>query len=229
MNKALPRILVLVSLFVLASVALSLLSNIAQLANLAENALPGAGQIVFWCLVLVFAGLLLTPLVIYFKLPKPLIPPGDDSAAAQELYQSALRVQLTKNPLLADVQLDTNDQIPAALTKLGAEADKIIKDSASAVFVTSATSARCLTARARGDSPNSAHTNSRRSAWAFSSYSTRFLASCAGRWFKPSRSCWSDFSCSSFHCGQPLSFSAGVSKMPRSGGLHWRIRFGMLG
>ena len=32
-----------------------------------------------------------------------------------------------------------------------------------------------------------------------------------------------------FHCGQPLSFSVGVSKMPRSGGLHWRIRLGMLG
>ena len=72
MNKALPRILGLVSLFVLGFVALSLLSNIAQLANLAESALPGAGQIVFWCLVLVFAGLLITPLAIYFKLPKPL-------------------------------------------------------------------------------------------------------------------------------------------------------------
>ena len=60
MNKALPRILVLVSLFVLGSFALSLLSNIAHLANLADSALPGAGQIVFWCLVLLFAGLLLS-------------------------------------------------------------------------------------------------------------------------------------------------------------------------
>lgn len=138
MNKALLRVLGLVSLFVLGFVALSLLSSIAQLANLAESTLPGAGQIVFWCLVLVFACLLITPLVIYFKLPKPLIPPEDDSAAAQESYQSALRVQLQKNPRLTDVQLETNDQIPAALTKLGSEADQIIKDSASAVFVSTA-------------------------------------------------------------------------------------------
>lgn len=138
MNKALPRMLGLISLFVLGWAALSLVANIAQLANLADSALPGAGRIVFWCLALVFAALLLTPLVIYFKLPKPLIPPEDDSIAAQELYQNALRVQLARNPLLVDVQLETNDQIPAALTKLGSEADQIIKDSASAVFVSTA-------------------------------------------------------------------------------------------
>jgi len=128
----------LASLFVLGYFALSLVSNIAQLASLADSALPGAGQVVFWCLALVFAGLLLTPVVIYFKLPKPLIPPNDDSPVAQELYQSALRVQLRKNPLLTDVQLETNDQVPAALTKLGVEADRIVKDSASAVFVSTA-------------------------------------------------------------------------------------------
>ena len=69
---------------------------------------------------------------------KPLVPPDDDSAAALELYQNALRVQLKSNPLLTDVQLETNDQIPVALTKLGAAADQIIKDSASAVFVSTA-------------------------------------------------------------------------------------------
>jgi hypothetical protein len=138
MNKAIPRILGLASLFVLGCFALSLVANMAQLANLADRALPGAGQVVFWFLALVFAGLLLTPVVIYFRLPKPLIPPDDDSPAEQELYQSALRVQLRKNPLLADVQLDANDQIPAALAKLGAEADRIVKDCASAVFVSTA-------------------------------------------------------------------------------------------
>lgn len=87
MNKAAPRILGLASLFILGYFALSLVSNIAQLATLADRALPGSGQFVFWCLALVFAGLLLTPVVIYFKLPKPLIPLDDDSQAAQEVYQ----------------------------------------------------------------------------------------------------------------------------------------------
>lgn len=138
MNKAIPRIFGLASLFVLGYFALSLVSSIAQLATLADRALPGAGQIVFWLLALLFAGLLLTPAVIYFRLPKPLIPPGDDSPAAQERYRDALRIQLRKNPLLADVQFGTNDQLPAALMKLGAEADNVVKDSASAVFVSTA-------------------------------------------------------------------------------------------
>ena len=89
-------------------------------------------------MTLVFAGLLLTPLVIYFRLPKPLIPPDDESAAAQEGYQTAFRLQLKGNPQLADVPLDANEQVPAALEKLGTEADRIIKDSAGAVFVSTA-------------------------------------------------------------------------------------------
>ena len=138
MNRAIPRILGLVSLFVLGYFSLSLVSSIAQLAKIADSTLPGAGQVVFWCLTLVFMGLLLTPVAIYLKLPKPLIPPNDDSTTAQELYQTAFRFQLKKNPLLADIPLATNAQIPVALTKLGAEADKIVKDSASAVFVSTA-------------------------------------------------------------------------------------------
>jgi hypothetical protein len=77
--------------------------------------------------------------------------------------------------------------------------------------------------------PSSAHTNSRRGRMGLLKLQHPLPGFMRRQWFKASRSCWSDFSCSSFHCGQPLSFSAGVSKMPRSGGLHWRIRFGMLG
>ncbi len=136
--KTISRILVITSLFVIGCLALSLVSNIAQLANFSDHALPGAGQLVFWSLIVVFAGFLLTPVVIYFKLPKPLIPPDNDSPASLEHYQNTLRIQLKSNPLLADVQLVTNDQIPGALAKLAIEADKIIKDSASAVFVSTA-------------------------------------------------------------------------------------------
>lgn len=138
MNKALPRILGLLGLSVLTYFALSLVASIAQLAGLAENAVPGSGQFVFGCLAVVFAGLLLTPVLIYLRLPKPLIPPDDDCAAAREGYQTALRTQMKENPLLAGVALDSNEQLAAALERLGAEADRIIKDSASAVFVSTA-------------------------------------------------------------------------------------------
>ena len=42
------------------------------------------------------------------------------------------------NPRLLGVELESNEQIPLALAKLGAEADKIVMDSASAVFVSTA-------------------------------------------------------------------------------------------
>ena len=138
MNKAVSRIVGLASLLVLSYFALSLAASIAQLASLTERALPGSGPVVWWFLVLAFGGLLLTPAIIYWRLPRPLIPPDDDSPAAQDRYQSALRARLKTNPLLADVELDANDQLTGALEKLGGEADTIVKNSASAVFVSTA-------------------------------------------------------------------------------------------
>ena len=138
MNKALSRLLILTSLLVLSYFALSLAASIAQLASFSDRALPGAGPLVWWALVLAFGALLLTPVIIYFRLPKALIPPDDDSPAAKERYRSALRVRLKANPLLADVELEANDQLAGALEKLGGEADTIVKNSASAVFVSTA-------------------------------------------------------------------------------------------
>lgn len=138
MNKALSRLLILASLLVLSYFALSLAASIAQLASLAERALPGAGPVVWWSLMLAFGALLLTPAIVYWRLPKPLIPPDDDSPAAQQRYQNALRERLKANPLLADVELEANDQLVGALEKLGGEADTIVKNTASAVFVSTA-------------------------------------------------------------------------------------------
>jgi hypothetical protein len=138
MSSAISRIVGITCLFVLGYFALSLASSLAQLANLAEQAVTGAGQPVFWGLALVFSTLLLTPIIIYLRLPKPLIPPADDSRVAQEAYESALRMQLKKNPLLAGVALETNEQLPGALSTLGEEADRIVKGTASAVFVSTA-------------------------------------------------------------------------------------------
>lgn len=138
MNKQVARMLIIVSIFVLGYFALSLVSIISQLALLVEHSIPGFGQVFFWGLLVVFAGLLIAPAVIYYQLPKPLTPPKESTPQALAAYSAALRVHLAENPRLAGVLLETDEQVRNALALLSAEATKIVQDSASAVFVSTA-------------------------------------------------------------------------------------------
>ncbi len=138
MGKIISRILIPASLAILGYFCLSLFATISQVANFSELAYPGSAKWVFWCMVVVFSGLLLTPLYIYFRLPKPPVPPSDGAPKAVAAFQNDLRERLQGNPLLSGMALETNDEIPAALSKLGSEAGIVIKNTASTVFVSTA-------------------------------------------------------------------------------------------
>ena len=138
MTKAASRILIAASLAVVGYVLLSLVSSIAQVAGFADNAYPGSGAWVFGCLALFFSGLVLAPVLLYFSLPTPPAPPDTDDPAAAESFLHALREHLAGNPRLSDMELASNEEIPMALSRLGNEADIVIKHTASTVFVSTA-------------------------------------------------------------------------------------------
>jgi len=138
MNKQLTRGLVAVGILVLSYFAISLVSSIAQLAAFADRAIPGIAQFIFWALVIIFGGLLIAPIWIYLQLPKPLIPPNEGSDDKLAEYRAAVLEQLKKNPLLSGIPLETSENISEALVILGRSADKVVKDTASAVFVSTA-------------------------------------------------------------------------------------------
>jgi hypothetical protein len=138
MNKVIARILVAVSLAVLGYFLLSLASAIAQLADFADRLYPGSATGIFWSLTLLFSGLLLTPVYLYSRLPRPPMPPANDDPATMKSFLDALREHLKDNPRLADMELASNEEIPLALSRLGNEADAVVKCTASAVFVSTA-------------------------------------------------------------------------------------------
>ncbi|GHU26174.1 hypothetical protein AGMMS50256_02760 [Betaproteobacteria bacterium] len=138
MTKVISRIFIAVSFAVIGYFFLSLVSAISQVADFVDRAYPGTAIWVFWGLVLFFFGLLLTPVYFYFRLPKVPIPPADEDPAATESFLRALREHLKGNPRLSDMELASNEEIPLALSKLGNEADIVIKRTASAVFVSTA-------------------------------------------------------------------------------------------
>jgi hypothetical protein len=105
---------------------------------LADRIHPVAGQILFWTLCLALGVFLLYGAFAYAKLPRGLVPPTNFSGPEYETYLNALRVRLRANPRTKGTPVETLEEIESALGELAAEADTVIRNTASAVFLTTA-------------------------------------------------------------------------------------------
>lgn len=135
MSKLLVRIFATIGTLLLLYLGVVLVGSILQLADAADRVHAGLGQAVFWVLMAAFLGLFITPFALYFKLPKALELPLQCEGAAYHHYMSELRERLSGNPRLLGVPLASEDDVKKALSILAAEADKIIRDTANAVFI----------------------------------------------------------------------------------------------
>lgn len=138
MSKSLQRLLIALALLVLFYAGASVLATISQLANVADRVAMGAGHYVFWSLLAVFAGLAATPVLLYFRLPKPLTPPASLDEPAYGQYQQRLLASLQRNPQLQGQVLRDAHDIPPALERLGKLADEAALKAASGTFVSTA-------------------------------------------------------------------------------------------
>lgn len=89
MNKTITKALTLIGLFVALYVVASLLAAFTQLAASADRIYQGAGQPIFWILLVTFTGLLLYPLVLLLQIPKAMSPPHDKSEPGYSQYRTA--------------------------------------------------------------------------------------------------------------------------------------------
>lgn len=138
MNKAVVRILTTIGVLVLLYLGVVIIASVTQLADAADRIYLGSGQAVFWGFLTALALLLVTPLVLFYRLPKPLIPPAEPTDPGFEEYLSELRHHLKRNPRLAGMALNSREDIEEAMAKLSGEADEVIRDTASTVFVSTA-------------------------------------------------------------------------------------------
>ena len=138
MSNTVRRLLACAALAIVGYFVVSLVATLAQLANAAELALPGAGRPVFGSLAVVFALLLAAPLILWQRLPKPLQLPAEGDPAALAAYRAALLARLQGHPLLVAAPPQSDADLLAALAVLDAEAERLVKDAAGAVFVSTA-------------------------------------------------------------------------------------------
>jgi len=108
------------------------------LISLAERIHPVAGTIVFWSVCLAAGFFALYCVVAYARLPAALIPPEEESGPTYDAYLQALRIRLAVNPRTRGKPLATEEEIENAVGHLSAEADSIVRSTASTVFLSTA-------------------------------------------------------------------------------------------
>lgn len=138
--RTIVRISLLLSLFLLVCFLVTVANQSAQLVQLASTFNPVAGRIVLYALLVTYAVLLLTPLYLYWRLPKQLNPPEALDSPQYPAFLAALRQRLKRNALLQEMPLDSELEIESALKILDAEADKLARRSAATTFLATAIS-----------------------------------------------------------------------------------------
>ena len=112
----------------------------AQLVSLAAALHPTLGTAVLGVLLVVYGICLLVPLILFFRLPKPLQPPPFDEGRAFERHLRALGRRLADNELAGPGPFRAREEIEAGLERLGVRADDVARRAASEVFIATAVS-----------------------------------------------------------------------------------------
>ena len=115
-----------------------IIAGVTSLISLAERIHPVAGTIVFWSICLAAGFFALYCVIAYAKLPAALVPPEEESGPKYDAYLQALRVRLAVNPRTRGKPVATEEEIENAVGHLSAEADSIVRSTASTVFLSTA-------------------------------------------------------------------------------------------
>ena len=131
---------IIIALIVLVTVCLLslIIAGVTSLISLAERIHPIAGSFVFWTLILAAAWAALYCVIAYAKLPAALIPPEEEFGPKHDAYLEALRVRLAANPRTRGKPVTTQEEIESAIAHLSAEADSVVRRTASTVFLSTA-------------------------------------------------------------------------------------------
>ena len=112
----------------------------AQLVALATALHPTLGTTVLGVLLVVYTVCFLAPIILFFRLPKPLQPPSFDEGREFERHLRALGRRLAGNERAGPGPFRAREEIEAGLDRLGAQADDVSRQAASEVFVATAVS-----------------------------------------------------------------------------------------
>ena len=139
-KKTVAQLLVSVGILILLYLLVVFVAGVVQIAEAADRLYLGAGQPIFFGLMLFLVTFASSPFYLYFKFPRTLTPPSKTSGPEFDKYIAQLKSRLRKNPRLQGVALESEEDIKAALGMLSKEAECVIKTTAKNVFLGTAIS-----------------------------------------------------------------------------------------
>jgi hypothetical protein len=137
-NSRARKIIVVLAMLITVCLLSLIIAGVTSLISLAERIHPVAGSIVFWGVCLAAGFFALYCVIAYAKLPAALVAPEEQSGPKYDAYLQALRVRLAVNPRTRGRPLATEEDIENAVGHLSAEADSIVRRTASTVFLSTA-------------------------------------------------------------------------------------------
>ena len=142
MKKTVKTLLLLGSGLMLLSFGVIVVNQTAQVVELAGHAHPALGTVTLWGLVVTYSGLVLVPVVIVARMPCALTPPATDSGPEFESHLAALGQRLHSNPRVPTPlgPRPSRCDVEKALDSLDVEANAVVKQMATTVFLTTAVS-----------------------------------------------------------------------------------------
>jgi len=138
MSRTLRTIGIAIASFIVLAFAIVVLNQTVQIVQSARSVNLAFGTGVMWTLVFTYLVLIVTPVVLWFRLPKRMLPPASSEPIKRLEFLAQLRKRLSRNPRLSGRPLNSPDELDAALKVLDKHADDVITSAASAVFLSTA-------------------------------------------------------------------------------------------
>lgn len=140
LKNSLRSFLIIISIFILFLFIIFMVNQTVQIAGLASSLHPLAGRLVAGILIAIYIILAAALIIMFARLPKPLIPPEDINSPEFPEYLEKLATRLARNTYVREKPLTTRQDLEAALKILDGESNRIIKAQAAMVFVSTAIS-----------------------------------------------------------------------------------------
>jgi len=134
------RLALLVSVPLLLAFAAFVVNQTNQVVLLASGISSTLGQVVLWALLACYLAVILVPIVLFIRLPAPMRPPTAASGPDFDRHLRLLQKRLSQNTRLAHSPIETQEDVEQALGRLKMDADQVIKENASIVFLMTAIS-----------------------------------------------------------------------------------------
>jgi hypothetical protein len=142
MKKSLKTLAAMGSGLMLLGFVVVAINQTAGVVQLAKEVDPVLGTVTLWGLLVAYGGLVGVPVVMVLRMPRALVPPEADSGPEFDKHLKQLGDRLSVNPRvrLAAIRPFERCGVEEALALLDEDADVIVKQMATAVFLTTAVS-----------------------------------------------------------------------------------------